>query len=286
MFAIRLGGCVVERTDVDATALRIGSADKIEKVLAVSPTQGCDAKAPADWPCYLGPWALETMGGAGGQTIVGVASTATHGGDIQSAAIGDLIVAMHLIAPDGQEYWIERTQIRPLTMPLKLIDETLLRKAYPVGNPNAPGGAQRIADIIYKRDDDLLNAAIVSCGRMGIVYSVVLRAIRQYALDQNTMTTEWSDVKKWICTPADPTFVSVFKNRFVRVDVELYPQPEFDWHTAAYTFAGLAFAGAVGALAGLLIGLKGSKYRAWQITRTMVPLANAGPQVYGRASRR
>jgi hypothetical protein len=29
---------------------------------------------------YLGPWALETMGGAGGQTIAGVASTATHGG--------------------------------------------------------------------------------------------------------------------------------------------------------------------------------------------------------------
>jgi hypothetical protein len=242
-------------------------------------------KPPADWPCYLGPWALETMGGAGGQTIGGVASTATHGGDTHSGAIGDLVVAMHLIAPDGQEYWIERTQLRPGTDPLKLIDETLLRKVYPVGDPNAPGGAQRKTDIIYKRDDDLMNAALVSCGRMGVIYSVVLRAIRQYSLDQDTLTTEWEDVKKWICNPADPTFISVFKNRFVRIDVDLYPEPKFDWHTAAYTFAGLAFAGPVGGLTGLLIGLKGDKYRAWQITRTIGPLQDAGAPPYGRVAR-
>ena len=36
---------------------------------------------------YYGPWALETMGGAGGQTIAGVVSTATHGGDVVSGAI-------------------------------------------------------------------------------------------------------------------------------------------------------------------------------------------------------
>jgi hypothetical protein len=53
------------------------------------------------------------MGGAGGQTIVGVASTATHGGDLELSAIDDLVVAMHLVTPDGQEYWIERTEIRP-----------------------------------------------------------------------------------------------------------------------------------------------------------------------------
>jgi hypothetical protein len=248
-------------------------------------THASTVAAPGDWPCYLGPWAVETMGGAGGQTIVGVASTATHGGDINSSTISDLVVAMHLIAPDGQEYWIERTHIRPSTIPLKLIDETLLRKAYPVGDPSAPGGAQRRTDILYRQDDDLLNAALVSCGRMGIIYSVVLRAIRQFALDQNTSNSEWKDVKKWICNPADPTFISVFKNRFVRIDVDLYPQPEFDWHTAAYTFAGLVFAGPIGALAGLLIGLKGDKYRTWQITRTMVPLQNAGDPPYGRAER-
>jgi len=248
-------------------------------------THASTITAPGDWPCYQGPWALETMGGAGGQTIVGVASTATHGGDIHSGAISDLVVAMHLIAPDGQEYWIERTRIRPSALPLKLIDETLLRKSYPVGDPSAPGGAQRKTDIIYKRDDDLMNAALVSCGRMGVIYSVVVRAIRQYALDQNTLNTDWKDVRKWICNPADPTFISVFKNRFVRIDVDLDPQAEFDWHTAAYTFAGLVFAGPVGALAGLLIGLKGDTYRTWQVTRTMVPLQDAGTPPYGRAER-
>jgi len=248
-------------------------------------THASTITAPGDWPCYQGPWALETMGGAGGQTIVGVASTATHGGDIHSGAISDLVVAMHLIAPDGQEYWIERTRIRPSALPLKLIDETLLRKSYPVGDPSAPGGAQRKTDIIYKRDDDLMNAALVSCGRMGVIYSVVVRAIRQYALDQNTLNTDWKDVRKWICNPADPTFISVFKNRFVRIDVDLDPQAEFDWHTAAYTFAGLVFAGPVGALAGLLVGLKGDTYRTWQVTRTMVPLQDAGTPPYGRAER-
>jgi hypothetical protein len=240
-------------------------------------------------PCYLGPWALETMGGAGGQTIVGAASTATHGGDVGSSAIGDLVVAMHLIAPDGQEYWIERTHIRPSTIPMKLIDETLLQRAYPVGDPRAPGGAQRRTNIIYKRDDDLMNAALVSCGRMGVIYSVVLRAIRQYAITQHTETSEWEDTKKWICNPADPKFTAVFANRFVRVDVELYPQPEFHWHTAAWTFGLMVLAGPVGALVGLLIGLKGDKYRTWHITRTMDPLQNAvrpgQSEPYGRLER-
>ncbi len=57
---------------------------------------------PGDPPCYLGPWAIETMGGGGRSTLAGVASTATHGGDVDSSAIGDLIVAMRLIAPSAQ----------------------------------------------------------------------------------------------------------------------------------------------------------------------------------------
>jgi hypothetical protein len=244
---------------------------------------------PIDWPCYLGPWALETMGGAGGQTILGVASTATHGGDLDFSAIGDLIVAMHLIAPNGQEYWIERTHIRPGTVPLKLIDETLLRNVYRVGDPTAPGGKHRKTDIIYRRDDDLMNAALVSCGRMGVIYSVVLRTIRQYALNQVIETSEWQETKKWICDPTHPKYAAVFSNHYVRVDVDLYPTPEFDWGTAAWTFALGVFAGPIGALAGLLIGLKGDHYRTWHLTRTLVPLQDAvkpgQTDPYGRAER-
>jgi hypothetical protein len=64
-----------------------------------------------------------------------VVPTATHGGDLKYAAIGDVVIAMHLIAPDGQEYWVERTLIRPGTVPLKLIDENELQQA---GAPSPP----------------------------------------------------------------------------------------------------------------------------------------------------
>src|SRR6516225_1098543 len=81
---------------------------------------------------YTGPWALETMGGAGGQTIAGVASTATHGGDVKASSISDLVVALHVIAPDGQEYWIEKKKILPTQEPFPLVDEDLLNSvAYP-----------------------------------------------------------------------------------------------------------------------------------------------------------
>lgn len=222
---------------------------------------------------YFGPWALATMGGAGGQTIVGVASTATHGGDVAASAIGDMVVALHLIAPDGQEYWIERTSISP-TIPLQLVDPLKLGDVYRKG-AGKPGGAERENPIIYKRDDDLMNAAMVACGRMGVVYSVVLRVVRQYALFEACRTEDWGEVRKWLCNPAHPTFAATFANRFVRIDVDVYPQPEFDWGTVALMFALGAFTGPVGLATGLLLGLSGDSYRSWIITRNTMPLQAA-----------
>jgi hypothetical protein len=225
-------------------------------------------------PSYLGPWALETMGGAGGQTIVGVASTSTHGGDVDSGAISDLVIAMHLIAPDGQEYWIERTQIRPNTIPMQLVDQQKIQELYAPG-PDKPGGSERSKPIKYLRSDDLVNAALVSCGRMGIIYSVVLRVIRQYALKQDCEKMDWDKVRVWLCNPAHPKFLSFFSNRFAQIDVDVYPEPEFDWENVAWTFALGAVAGPIGLTTGLLLGLKGNNYRAWLITRNMLPLQDA-----------
>ena len=246
---------------------------------------------PNDAPCYLGPWALESMGGAGGQTIVGVASTATHGGDVNSSAVSELVVAMHLIVPDGQEYWIERTEIRP-GIKLKLVDEVALRNVYRVGDPTCPGGAQRRKDIIYKRDDDLMNAALVSCGRMGVIYSVVLRSVRQYGLRQDTSEEKWDEIKKWITDKTHPRHIDVFGHRFVRIDVDLYPLPDFDWEDAAVSFAMLALAGPIGLVAGVLFSLKGDEYRAWLLTRVKATLQqteraddNGQKYFYGRRER-
>jgi hypothetical protein len=243
-------------------------------------------------PNYFGPWAFETLGGAGGQTIVGVASTATHGGDVESSAVGEMILALHLIAPDGQEYWIERTQLRPSTIPIHLVDPDKLQRKYAVGDPNAPGGTQRRRPIIYKRDNDLMDAVLVSCGRMGVIYSVVLRTIRQYGLNQVTKEDSWAETKKWIADKTTLAYQQMFINRFVRIDVDLYPKPDFDWHDAAFTFALLALAGPIGLAAGVIVGLKGHEYRAWHLTRIKARLkdtihtdSSGNPYYYGRPQR-
>lgn len=240
---------------------------------------------------YLGPWALETMGGAGGQTIGGVASTATHGGDVASSAIGDAIVAIHLISPNGQEYWIERTSILPHHHSFKLVDEPKLQEFYKPNDPSKPGGEFRTEKIIYRQDDDLMNAAIVSCGRMGIIYSVVVRAIQQFALREKVTTSYWNDVRTWITDETHPTNETTFENHFVRIDVDVYPQPVFDWHTAAWLFGTGALGGLPLAVVGLYAGIQGDKYRTWVMTRELLPLqaANIGtlttPRYYGRDER-
>lgn len=241
---------------------------------------------------YTGPWALETMGGAGGQTLAGVASTATHGGDVQASSISDLVVAIHLIAPDGQEYWIERQWILPTVRHFPLVDEDLLQRAYPLGDPVRPGGAFRQNRIIVIRSDDLLNAAIVSCGRMGVIYSMVVRAIRQFALAETLDSSSyWDDVKKWLTNTSDPTRIALLANRFARVDVDLYPKPVFDWKTVAWAFGAGLLGGLPLALVGLYAGIKGDQYRCWIYSRKAQPLekCNLGsatsPLYFGRNER-
>ncbi len=235
---------------------------------------------------YTGPWALETMGGAGGQTLAGVASTATHGGDVMASSISDAVVALHLIAPDGQEYWIERQTILPTTDPFPLVDEDLLNtQAYPRNDV-------RDRDIIVLRSDDMMRAAIVSCGRMGLIYSMVVRAVRQFALDEKIDSSlYWDEVKTWLTNTSDPRRIALLSQRFARIDVDVYPKPEFDWHTVAWTFGAGLLGGLPLALVALYASLKGDRYRCWIYTRAAVPLqaANQGttaaPVYFGRAER-
>src|SRR5215467_3228424 len=62
--------------------------------------------APAGAPPRKG---LITLGGSGGQSIAGVMATGSHGGDVHLPPIVDAVMAIHLIGPGGQEWWIEPT---------------------------------------------------------------------------------------------------------------------------------------------------------------------------------
>jgi hypothetical protein len=56
---------------------------------------------------YLGPWAIETLGSAGGQTVFGALTTGTHGGDFRFPPLADSVVALHLVTDGGRHYWLE-----------------------------------------------------------------------------------------------------------------------------------------------------------------------------------
>jgi hypothetical protein len=103
---------------------------------------------------------LQTMGGASGQTLAGVISTGTHSGDFNLPPIADCILAIHLVAPDGAEHWIERSASGRIT------DRDPLA--------HVMGGRIPLEKIHY--DDQWFNAIVVSMGAMGIIYSVILRA--------------------------------------------------------------------------------------------------------------
>jgi hypothetical protein len=135
---------------------------------------------------FLGPWGFPTLGGAGGQTIVGALTTGTHGGDFDRPPIADAVVALHLVADGGNHIWIERSPRNDI----HFTDEAKLRALY--------GGGPTKFEVIYS--DDLLNSALVQVGRFGIVYSVVLAVGRQYGLLQSvdnsdTGLSRWETVK-------------------------------------------------------------------------------------------
>jgi hypothetical protein len=106
---------------------------------------------------------LWTSGAANGQTIVGAASTNTHGSALSFGALHDQIVAIHLLAGPEKNVLLER-------------------ETYPVLKPAfaAALGAQLM------RDDDLFNAVLVGFGSFGIILNVVIEARPRFLLRAET----------------------------------------------------------------------------------------------------
>jgi len=144
--------------------------------------------------------ALETMGGAAGQTIAGAILTGTHGGDKALPPLADSMLALHLVGVGGVEHWIEPS--------VGITDPVRLRQHV------APGIDP--TNIVY--DDELFNASLVSLGCMGVVHAVVLRVREQYDLIETTVHTTWRAVQTDIAgLLADPT------SRFLQAIVSPYP---------------------------------------------------------------
>ncbi len=162
-------------------------------------------------------YALKTMGGSGGQSIVGAISTSTHGGDTYDSGgnpirpLPDMVQGIHMIAPGGAEFFIQRGGA------LAIADPTMLAEHMPC-----------VSGHIIS-DDDAFNAAVVSMGRMGLIYSVVIEVRAQYVLNENQHPGTWNGVL------SGSTLADLRKShRFLQILILPYPNSDGD-HTCYIT---------------------------------------------------
>jgi hypothetical protein len=148
---------------------------------------------------FEGSWAFRTLGGAGGQTVIGALSTGTHGGDFDRPPIADSVVALHLVVDGGKHYWIEQSNVD-----LPFTDEAALRKLYGHAQYGGPGNF----DVIY--DDDVWSAAICQVGRFGVIYSAVLQVVPQYILREDLSLDTWENVRGNIADSNSDLFINPY----------------------------------------------------------------------------
>jgi FAD/FMN-containing dehydrogenase len=124
---------------------------------------------------------LSTMGSSSGQTIAGAISTGTHGGHFDRPPIADYVRALLVVDPGGGLHWIEGEGDRAL-----------------IDQDRWPGRPDIGADIQLHQDDELLDAALVSFGCLGVVVEVVLECRRQALLSRVSKMTTWASARQWI----------------------------------------------------------------------------------------
>lgn len=122
--------------------------------------------------------ALTHMGAYDGQTISGAFSTGTHGSGAAWGPMASMIRAVVLVAEDGTVYQIEPTN--------GITDAT----KFPGFLPEAP-----TIPVVLKQDDDFFNAAQVSIGCLGIIYSYIMDVTPAFNIAENRTSVRWEDVK-------------------------------------------------------------------------------------------
>jgi FAD/FMN-containing dehydrogenase len=106
--------------------------------------------------------ALINMGGFDEQTIVGAASTSTHGTGVKLEPVSDAILSLTLVSTCGDVYRIEPS--KGITIRHEFV------KKYP--------------HIKLIKDDEIFHSVAVSMGSMGIIYSIILKVRASYHLKE------------------------------------------------------------------------------------------------------
>ncbi len=144
----------------------------------------------SDLNCFSNSKAMPTLGGSGGQAIAGAISTGTHGGDIRLPPIADNVVAIHLIGPGGQEWWIEKSN--GITIGT---EEDTRRELERIATTLPERESEICRHILVRKDDDFFNSVLVSVGRMGFIYSLVIQALDSFKLVENRRDKVWEGLQ-------------------------------------------------------------------------------------------
>ncbi|HHG86096.1 MAG TPA: hypothetical protein ENJ82_15210 [Bacteroidetes bacterium] len=154
---------------------------------------GGEDEDPATLEALPGSRAFPTLGGSGGQSIAGVISTGTHGGDVYRRPIADHVLAIHLVGPGGQEWWIERPNT--LTMGnaenLEVFIEDLAERQPGIIAEICPGVKVRKSEAFFR-------AAMVAIGRMGVIYSLVVSVENAFKLKEFREDSNWESFRNSI----------------------------------------------------------------------------------------
>jgi hypothetical protein len=215
----------------DFNLVHVGAGMRIFELYSLLDRQGPDdGRLPTDelGEGLAGPWALPTMGGAGGQTVAGAFSTSTHGGDQALPPIADAVVAIELIGAGGQRFWVQRPSFSD-QIPVPLCDSNCLRGVFgePPSLPSSHGLEPEPRGVVVINDDDALNAALVAVGRMGVITSVVLKVVRGFGLRQTRTHHDWREIRDQLVDPAS----DLFRSRFLQVVVNPLPRFNSDDHS-------------------------------------------------------
>lgn len=116
--------------------------------------------------------ALSNMGGSDVQSIVGAISTSTHGSGIGLGPLPSMVRSLVLVTTGGRICRIEPTN--------------------GITQANPTESAHGIELI---QDDHYFNAALVSMGCMGVIYSVILEVEPAYQLTERRVLTSWNAIK-------------------------------------------------------------------------------------------
>ena len=121
--------------------------------------------------------AFANLGGYDAQTVVGAASTGTHGSGLGFGPITEQIVSWQVVTAGGKVVQIEPSAgiTDPARFPGTLEDD-----------PSIP--------VTLRQDDDLFHAMGVGIGCLGIAYAVVLKAVDEFWLREVRTLTGWKSL--------------------------------------------------------------------------------------------